>query len=44
MRDYIDYIHDMLDAMNASMEFIDNLSYEEFIDDKKCVYAMIRVL
>ncbi len=39
-----DYIQDIIDAMNAAGSFIENMSYDEFINDQKTVYASIRAV
>lgn len=42
IRDYRDYLHDILGAINDIESFIDNLSYDEFIKDRKTLNAVIR--
>ena len=39
-----DYIQDIIDAMKAAGSFIENMSYDEFINDQKTVYASIRAI
>ena len=39
-----DYIQDIIDAMDKTMEFIGNLSYDEFIKDDKTIFAVTRAL
>jgi len=36
-----DYIQDMIDAMEATGSFIKGMSYDDFIEDRKTVYASI---
>lgn len=43
-RKICDYIEDILEAMTSAMEFTKDLSYEEFVKDKKTVYAVIRAI
>ena len=43
-RDVGDYIWDVVDAMDKAMKFIENMSYDEFIQDDKTVFAVIRAL
>lgn len=43
-REYGDYIQDIIDAMNKAMEFIKDLSYEEFVKDDKTIYATTRAI
>lgn len=40
-RDAGDYIQDIIDAMEAAGSFIEGMSYDEFIADRKTVYAYI---
>jgi uncharacterized protein with HEPN domain len=41
-RDYRDYLQDILDAVNDIADFVDKLTYEEFIKDKKTLNAVVR--
>lgn len=41
-RDYKDFLHDILDAINDIEIFIDDLSYTEFVKDRKTLNAVIR--
>ena len=41
-RDYRDFLHDILDAIKDIESFIDNLSYDEFVNDRKTLNAVIR--
>jgi uncharacterized protein with HEPN domain len=43
-REYGDYIQDIIDAMNKAIEFIKDLSYEEFAKDDKTIYATTRAI
>ncbi|HDP99971.1 MAG TPA: DUF86 domain-containing protein [bacterium] len=43
-REFEDYLRDILDAMEKAQEFVENLSYEEFADDDKTVFAVVRAL
>ncbi len=43
-REFEDYLKDILDAMKKTQHFIDGLSYEEFSQDDKTVFAVIRAL
>lgn len=43
-REIADYIEDIVDAMNKAMEFIDGISYEEFIQDDKTIFAVVRAI
>ena len=39
-----DYIEDILEAMTNAIEFIKDMSYDEFVKDTKTVYAVIRAI
>ena len=41
-RDIRDYLVDMDDAVESILEFTVNMSYEEFRNDKKTIYAVTR--
>jgi len=43
-REIGDYIEDIIKAMNAAMEFVNDMSYDEFVKDTKTIYATIRSL
>lgn len=39
-----DYVEDIIDAMDKAVAFVRGLSYEEFAQDDKTVYAVVRAL
>ena len=39
-----DYIEDTISAMDKAMDFVKNMSYEEFTRDDKTVYAVVRAI
>ena len=39
-----DYIEDVIDAMNKSIEFVKDMEYEDFIHDDKTTFAVIRAI
>lgn len=41
---YADYLEDILEAIEKAFQFIDGLSYEQFVQDEKTVFAVIRAL
>ena len=41
-RDYRDYLQDILDAVNNIESFVDGMTYEEFIKDRKTLNAVVR--
>lgn len=43
-REYIDYLKDIVNAMKKAETFIENMTYEEFVQDDKTVYAVVRAI
>ena len=43
-REIVDYIEDIISAMDKAMDFVKNMSYEEFIRDDKTAYAVVRAI
>ena len=43
-REFEDYLKDILDVMEKAQRFVKNLSYKEFTEDDKTVFAVIRAL
>ena len=43
-RVYLDYLEDVVEALQKSQQFVAGISYEQFIADEKTVYAVIRAL
>jgi len=41
-RDYRDYLRDILTAVNDIENFVDNLTYDQFVNDRKTLNAVIR--
>lgn len=41
-RDYMDYLQDILDAVNDTENFVDDMTYEEFIKNRKTLNAVVR--
>ncbi len=41
-RDFRDYLHDILDAVNDIESFVDDMTYEQFIKDRKTLNAVVR--
>ncbi|WP_457550775.1 HepT-like ribonuclease domain-containing protein [Archaeoglobus sp.] len=44
MRTDEDYIRDVLDAIGKIEEFVEGMNYEEFLEDAKTRYAVVRAL
>ena len=43
-REIGDYIEDIISAMGKAIDFVKNISYEEFTRDDKTVFAVVRAL
>ena len=43
-RDYRDYLRDMLDNAEKALDFVQGMDYDEFFEDPKSVYAVVRAL
>jgi len=43
-REIGDFIEDIVDSMNKAMMFVEGMSYEEFIQDEKTIFAVVRAL
>jgi len=43
-REFEDYLKDILEAMEKAQRFVKNFSYEEFTEDDKTVFAVVRAL
>ena len=43
-REIIDFVEDIVNAMNKAIMFVEGMSYEEFSQDEKTVFAVIRAL
>jgi uncharacterized protein with HEPN domain len=41
-RDYRDYLQDILNAVDDIKNFVDNMTYEQFIKDRKTLNAVVR--
>lgn len=39
-----DYVNDIVNSMDKAMRFIEGMSYEQFIQDDKTVFAVVRAL
>jgi uncharacterized protein with HEPN domain len=44
MRDYSIYLKDIILNIDAARSFITNISYDQFIEDKKTNYSVVRCL
>jgi len=44
MREYGDYIRDILDSIDAAEEFVAGMNFEDFENDRKTAYAVVRAI
>jgi uncharacterized protein with HEPN domain len=42
--EFLDYIEDVIDAMDDAMSFAEGVKHEDFAEDRKTVYAVVRAL
>ncbi|MBN2030423.1 DUF86 domain-containing protein [bacterium] len=43
-REFNDYLEDILNAIEKIQQFITDLTYEQFVEDDKTVFAVVRAL
>jgi uncharacterized protein with HEPN domain len=43
-REFLDYVEDIVDAMNHAISFVKGLKFESFAKDTKTVFAVVRAL
>jgi len=41
-REYGDYIEDILDSISAIEEFVKGMNFEDFAEDRKTIFAVVR--
>lgn len=42
--EFLDYVEDIIEAMDDVMSFIKEMEYEDFVKDRKTVYAVVRAV
>lgn len=42
--EFLDYVEDVVEAMDDAMSFVEGLEYDGFVKDKKSVYAVTRAV
>ena len=42
--EFLDYVEDVLKAMDDALTFVKDMNYDAFVKDRKTVYAVIRAL
>jgi uncharacterized protein with HEPN domain len=43
-REIIDFLQDAISAMEKAERFVSDMTYEEFINDEKTIFAVIRAI
>jgi len=43
-REFLDYIEDTIEAMDDAMRFVKGMEYNDFVKDRKTIYAVIRAI
>ena len=43
-RELYDFIEDIINAMDKASKFVEGMSYEEFIQDDKTIFAVVRAI
>jgi len=42
--EFLDYIEDIIEAMIDAMSFVEGMKYDDFLKDRKTIYAVIRAI
>lgn len=43
-REIVDFLQDAISAMEKAERFVSDMTYEEFINDEKTIFAVIRAI
>ncbi|MGQ9514726.1 MAG: HepT-like ribonuclease domain-containing protein [Thermoproteota archaeon] len=43
-REFLDYIEDIIEAMEDCMDFVKDTNYDDFVKNKMNIYAVIRAI
>jgi uncharacterized protein with HEPN domain len=43
-KEFLDYLDDIIEAMNDATKFVEGLEYDDFKEDRKTIYAVTRAL
>ena len=43
-KEFLDYVEDIIEAMDDAMRFVEGLEYDDFAKDRKTVYAVTRAI
>jgi len=42
--EFLDYIEDIIEAMDDAMSFVEGMEYDDFLKDRKTIYAVTRAI
>jgi len=42
--EFLDYLEDIIGAMDDAMKFVEDIEYDDFVKDKKTIYAVTRAV
>jgi len=42
--EFLDYVEDIIGAMDDAMNFVEGMEYDDFVKDRKTIYAVIRAI
>ncbi|MFQ6065474.1 MAG: DUF86 domain-containing protein [Candidatus Bathyarchaeia archaeon] len=42
--EFLDYIEDIVEAMNDAASFVEGMEYDDFLKDRKTIYAVTRAI
>ncbi len=42
--EFLDYIEDIVEAMDDAVSFVEGMRYDDFVKDRKTIYAVIRAI
>jgi uncharacterized protein with HEPN domain len=43
-KEFLDYVEDIINAMIDAQQFVEGMEFEDFLEDKKTVFAVLRAL
>jgi len=43
-KEFLDYVEDIIEAMNDAIRFVETVEYDNFVKDRKTAYAVIRAI
>jgi len=43
-KEFLDYVEDIIEAMDDALRFVEGAEYDDFVKDRKTVYAVTRAV